>query len=328
MTDPAVRRIEAVAGHLYQHHQQQSRSAASTATASAAPPRLEGKVAVVTGGGTGIGEAIVKALHAEGCTVWVCGRRIEPLKAIVDACSSTSSTSTVLARSVDVADEAAVGALFAEVGRCDILVNNAGVNIVEREFSRLTPAAFKEVLDINTVGAFNCIHHAVEGAGGMAAAEDGLVVNVSSIAGMRTYELSGSAYTASKFAMNALGSAVASEYREKGIRVTNLCPGQVLTQILLNNPVQPSAVRLPAHPRHATPSRHRPSFRHGGRRGSAAAARAFRLFCGVRLSGAYGEHLAAAGCRRVRAARGVPPSTSEHSGAGHQADEAVLPRVT
>ena len=52
----------------------------------------------------------------------------------------------------------------------------------------------------------------MEGAGGMAAAEDGLIINVSSIAGMRTYELSGTAYTASKFAMNALGSAMAAEY--------------------------------------------------------------------------------------------------------------------
>ena len=89
---------------------------------------------------------------------------------------------------------------------------------MEREFRRLTPSNFKEVLvrrptrfqarsakkvetadvcvqhcaqEINTVGAFNCMHHAVEGAGAMAARQDGLIVNVSSIAGMRTYELSG-----------------------------------------------------------------------------------------------------------------------------------------
>lgn len=105
---------------------------------------------------------------------------------------------------------------------------NAGINIVNRQFSRLDPADFKEVLEINTVGAFNCIHHCVEGAGGMAASQDGLIVNVSSIAGMRTYELSGTAYTASKFAMNAMGSAVAAGYHELGIWVTNLCPGEVL----------------------------------------------------------------------------------------------------
>lgn len=62
------------------------------------------------------------------------------------------------------------------------------INIIEREFRRLSPADFRKVLDINTVGAFNCMHHAVEGAGGMAAAGDGVIVNVSSIAGMRTCE--------------------------------------------------------------------------------------------------------------------------------------------
>jgi hypothetical protein len=135
--------------------------AAAVAASADSGARLASKVAIVTGGGTGIGEAIVKALHGEGCTVWAVGRRLEPLQGLVSACPG------VQARSVDVADEAAVGALFEEVGRCDILINNAGVNIVEREFRRLTPAAFKQVLDINTVGAFNCMHHAVEGAGGM-----------------------------------------------------------------------------------------------------------------------------------------------------------------
>jgi NADP-dependent 3-hydroxy acid dehydrogenase YdfG len=210
----------------------------STCTPPPRGTRLAGKTAVVTGGGTGIGEAIVRSLYAEGCIVWAVGRRLEPLQGMAAECPG------VRTRSVDVADEAAVVALFGEVGRCDILINNAGINIVNRQFSRLDPADFKKVLEINTVGAFNCIHHCVEGAGGMAASQDGLIVNVSSIAGMRTYELSGTAYTASKFAMNALGSAVAAEYRELGIRVTNLCPGEVLTPIMKLRPVQPSAEHL------------------------------------------------------------------------------------
>jgi NADP-dependent 3-hydroxy acid dehydrogenase YdfG len=209
------------------------------AAAASRGTRLAGKTAVVTGGGTGIGEAIVRSLYAEGCTVWAVGRRLEPLQGLVAECPGVHT------RSVDVADEAAVAALFAEVGRCDILINNAGINIVDRAFKVLDPADFRKVLEINTVGAFNCIHHCVEGAGGMAAAQDGgLIVNVSSIAGMRTYELSGTAYTTSKFAMNALGSAVAAEYRESGIRVTNLCPGEVLTPIMKLRPVQPSAEHL------------------------------------------------------------------------------------
>lgn len=210
----------------------------STGTPPPRGTRLAGKTAVVTGGGTGIGEAIVRSLYAEGCIVWAVGRRLEPLQSVA------AEYPGVRIRSVDVADEADVAALFGEVGRCDILVNNAGINIVNRQFSLLDPAEFKKVLEINTVGAFNCIHHCVEGAGAMAASQDGLIVNVSSIAGMRTYELSGTAYTASKFAMNALGSAMAAEYRELGIRVTNLCPGEVLTPIMKLRPVQPSAEHL------------------------------------------------------------------------------------
>ena len=82
---------------------------AASESGAAGGARLRGKVAVVTGGGTGIGEAIVKSLHAEGCAVWAVGRRIEPLQGLAAACPG------VEIRSVDVADEDAVGALFAEV---------------------------------------------------------------------------------------------------------------------------------------------------------------------------------------------------------------------
>ena len=93
---------------------------------------------------------------------------------------------------LDVADEDAVQALFAEIGQIDILVNNAGTNIQGRAFPVLTPADFRRVLDINTSGAFNCTHFAVPG---MAERRDGLIINISSIAGCRTYEQSGAACT-------------------------------------------------------------------------------------------------------------------------------------
>jgi NADP-dependent 3-hydroxy acid dehydrogenase YdfG len=139
-----------------------ARPAGHGAAARAAPAaaargeRLAGKTAVVTGGGTGIGAAIAVALHGEGCSVVVCGRRAEPIERLANLLGAGSRAAVL-----DVVDEPAVAAFFAAAGRVDILVNNAGTNIVEREFERLSPADFTKVLEINTVGCFNCLHHAV-----------------------------------------------------------------------------------------------------------------------------------------------------------------------
>jgi NADP-dependent 3-hydroxy acid dehydrogenase YdfG len=196
--------------------------------------QLAGKIVAITGGGTGIGAAIAKGLAAAGCKVTVGGRRAEPLESLA---SSISSEHAVRAHAIDVADAQSVRAFFAdiraEVGDVDILVNSAGVNIQKRTMAEMSPEDWDRVLQINATGAYRCMHEVLPA---MRQRKDGLVVNISSVAGKRAISLGGIVYCASKFAMTALGTAVSNEVREEGVRITNVYPGEVNTPILDNRP--------------------------------------------------------------------------------------------
>jgi NADP-dependent 3-hydroxy acid dehydrogenase YdfG len=196
--------------------------------------QLAGKIVAITGGGTGIGAGIAKGLAAAGCKVTVGGRRVEPLESLA---SSISSEHAVRAHAIDVADAQSVKTFFAdiraEVGDVDILVNSAGVNIQKRTMAEMSPEDWDRVMQINATGAYRCIHEVLPA---MRQQKDGLVVNISSVAGKRAISLGGIAYCASKFAMTALGTAVSNEVREEGVRITNVYPGEVNTPILDNRP--------------------------------------------------------------------------------------------
>lgn len=195
---------------------------------------LEGKTALITGGGTGIGRGIALALAREGCRVAVSGRREEPL---AQTASLAVGPHPVLCRAADVADRDAVRALVSwatgSLGRIDILVNSAGSNVKNRLMADLDPEGWDRILQINATGAFNCIHAVLPA---MRERRDGLIVNISSTAGKRASLLGGTAYAASKFAMSALGTAVGAECREEGVRVSNIYPGEVNTPILDRRP--------------------------------------------------------------------------------------------
>ena len=195
---------------------------------------LEGKTALVTGGGTGIGLGIALALAADGARVAIAGRREDALRA---AAESWRGQPAILHHQVDVADRTSVGKLFAwaadHLPPIDILVNSAGVNIKTRTMAEMTPDQWDYVLAVNATGAYNCMHSVLPD---MRKRKDGLIVNISSIAGKRAAALGGVAYCASKFAMTALGIAVSNEDAKHGIRVTNLYPGEVNTPILDNRP--------------------------------------------------------------------------------------------
>jgi len=123
--------------------------------------------------------------------------------------------------------------------RCiDILVNSAGINIAARQPQNLSIADYKKVMTANVDGTFYCIHAVLPG---MRQQKNGLIVNISSVAALRGLPLAGGAYCASKAAVNALGSAFAAELWEEGIRITNVCPGEVNTPILDQRAVPPSA---------------------------------------------------------------------------------------
>jgi NAD(P)-dependent dehydrogenase (short-subunit alcohol dehydrogenase family) len=194
--------------------------------------KLSGKQALVTGGGSGIGLGIARALAGGGARVAICGRREDVLRS-----AARSADPPLLFHTVDVADRQSVAALFrwaaAELGNIDILVNSAGVNIKTRTMAEMTPEQWDTVLGVNVTGAYNCMREVLPQ---MRQRKDGLIINVSSISGLRATALGGVAYSASKFAMSALGTAVANEVGRAGIRVTNVYPGEVNTPILDHRP--------------------------------------------------------------------------------------------
>jgi NADP-dependent 3-hydroxy acid dehydrogenase YdfG len=195
---------------------------------------LPGKRAVVTGGGSGIGLAIAYALAAQGVRVAIAGRRPGQLQAAVEA---QPTGPPLVCHDVDVADRATVAALFQwadqQLGPIDILVNSAGVNIKNRAMAQMQPEQWDQLMAINATGAYNCMYAVLPQ---MRQRREGLIVNVSSIAGKRAMDLGGIAYCASKFAMTALGTAVGLEEAAHGIRVTNIYPGEVETPLLAQRP--------------------------------------------------------------------------------------------
>jgi NAD(P)-dependent dehydrogenase (short-subunit alcohol dehydrogenase family) len=200
--------------------------------------KLQGKTALVTGGGTGIGEGIALALAAEGCRVAIAGRRIEKLREVAERAKAGPP---MLIHPVDVAERASVEELFrwaeAELGQIDILVNSAGVNFPRRTMADMVPETWDKIMTINNTGVYDCIRCALPA---MRRRRDGLIVNICSTAGKRTSMLAGVAYCASKFAVSALSSTVALEEGKNGIRVTSICPGEVETPILEERPVLPT----------------------------------------------------------------------------------------
>ena len=201
--------------------------------------KLKGKTALITGGGTGIGEGIALALAAEGCCVAIAGRREEKLREVA---ARAKSGPPMLIHPVDVADRASVEELFlwaeTELGQIDILVNSAGINSLRRVMADIEPETWDKVLTVNTTGVYDCIRCVLPA---MRKRRDGLIVNICSTAGKRASMLGGVAYCASKFAVSAVSATVALEEGKNGIRVTSVCPGEVETPILEGRPVKPTA---------------------------------------------------------------------------------------
>ena len=196
--------------------------------------RLEGKTAVITGGGTGIGQGIAQAYAAEGCKVIIAGRREEPLQAAADAWNGAGE---MLYHTMDVSCLDSVKGFFAwvaeNVGQIDILVNSAGTNIPNRTMEAMKPQQWDQVMAINASGAYYTMYEVLPQ---MRERGDGIVINISSISGIRSTALGGVAYSASKFAMAALGIASSNEANIDGVRVTNIYPGEVETPILEKRP--------------------------------------------------------------------------------------------
>ena len=203
-------------------------------------PDLAGKVAWVTGAGSGIGEAAALALAREGCAVALSGRRREPLEAVADRITQAGGRALVAPGDLGEQDTASriAAATAKEFGRLDILVNNAGANIAERSWDKLTPERIKTVLDANLNSAFYC---AVAALNIMRPQNDGLLIHTASWAGRFVGLVSGSAYSAAKHGVVAMSYAINMEEFQHGIRSTVLCPAEVATPILEQRPKPVSA---------------------------------------------------------------------------------------
>jgi len=203
-------------------------------------PAFRNKVVWITGAGSGIGRAVARMFALEGATLALIGRRADMLKSVHDEVCASGGQGEVLVLDVCRRDqvEAVAAGLLERHQRVDVLVNNAGVNVRGRKLAVLTGEDWDQVLQTNLTGAFNMIHAVLPA---MRRQQDGLIVNVSSMAAKRVSGIAGTAYTASKHGMNGLSLSVSTEEGGNGIRCTALMPGVVNTDILNKRAVSYSA---------------------------------------------------------------------------------------
>jgi NADP-dependent 3-hydroxy acid dehydrogenase YdfG len=197
---------------------------------------VAGKTVLITGGGSGVGQAAAKLFAEAGAKVAIAGREERKLTKTAEGLSG------VFVKACDVTDPAGVADLVkattAQFGRIDILVNNAGTNIKARRMRELTIENWNRLVRTNLDGAFFCIREVLPQ---MIERKDGIIINVNSISGKRPYPLAGAGYAAGKFGLHALAGCLASEEMESGIRVSSIYPGEIDTPILEERPTPVTA---------------------------------------------------------------------------------------
>jgi NADP-dependent 3-hydroxy acid dehydrogenase YdfG len=200
--------------------------------------RLAGKVAIVTGAGTGIGRASAVGLAREGAKVALSGRRREPLEETAQAIRTSGGEALVVPGDVSNAQD--VDRLFTTVeqqwGHVDILFNNAGINTKERNIHDISIEDWNQVIDVNLTGSFYCARRALQT---MRRQRSGTIINLVSGAGKRAGALAGVAYSASKFGQAALTQSILAEESQFNIRACSIFPGEVDTPIMDQRPVVP-----------------------------------------------------------------------------------------
>ena len=191
---------------------------------------LKNKNVLITGGGSGMGRAIAIKMAKYGAHTAICGRRKEALSKTVDLANEGLCP---LQNITDVTDRKSVTKLFEwvdeKLGNLDILVHAAGLNICNRTMQELSPEDWDLLINTNLTGSFNILKPALQR---MRKLRKGLIILINSVAGKRATPLAGIGYNSSKFGMTALGVGVGEEEKENGIRITNIYPGEVNTDIL------------------------------------------------------------------------------------------------
>jgi gluconate 5-dehydrogenase len=186
---------------------------------------LGGRIALVTGGGKGIGRAIAEGLADHGAQVILCGRNEERLRAAAADIGRGASF-----QQADVSDEAQVAGLADWVrerhGKLDVLVNNAGIDPHYGRPEQTSAAAWRQVIDVNLTGVFHCCRSL----GALMLGKGGAIVNISSIAGQIALRRQ-VPYCASKGGVEQLTKALALDWAEEGIRVNAIAYGFIETDM-------------------------------------------------------------------------------------------------
>lgn len=201
-------------------------------------------VAFISGGGSGIGEAAASVLAERGVKVALAGRTPEELEQVAKDIERAGGTAITV--TCDVSDEDSVREAIATTvetfGRLDVVVANAGVNGTWAGIDDLTVEDFRSTLDINLVGTFTTIKHAVP----HLRRRGGSVIITSSVNGTRIFSNSGaSAYSSSKAGQVALAKMLAVELGPDKIRVNVICPGAIATEISDNTEAANEGVKIP-----------------------------------------------------------------------------------
>ena len=195
--------------------------------------RLKDKVAIVTGAGSGIGEATAIKFAQEGARVAVCDINVAACEKVVKSIADAGGTA--MAVHLDVTDKASVAAMVEGVmqawGRVDTLVNNAGI-VQDAQLKKMTDEQFDRVIDVNLKGVYHCTKAVVDI---MLEQGTGCILNASSIVGL--YGNFGQTnYAATKFGVIGMVKTWARELGRKGVRANAVCPGFIETPILKSMP--------------------------------------------------------------------------------------------
>lgn len=189
--------------------------------------RLEGQVAIVTGGAQGLGEALARRLDREGCKVVVADMNYDGAKEVA------STLKDAIAVKVDVCNEAEVEAMVQatveQYGTLDLLVSNAAI-LIAKPVTEYTVEQWRKMMDVNITGYFLCCKHAAKV---MMANGKGNIIQINSKSGKKGSSKN-SAYASAKFAGVGLTQSLALELAEYGIRVNAICPGNLLDGPLWN----------------------------------------------------------------------------------------------
>jgi NAD(P)-dependent dehydrogenase (short-subunit alcohol dehydrogenase family) len=198
------------------------------------------KTAVVTGAGSGVGQAAAVALVHDGWRVAIVGRREAALKETASLAGAEAKR--LLICPCDISDPSAVDKMGArvrsEIGDIEVLVNAAGTNTPARSLKELSLEKYRELVETNLTGAYLCVQAFLPR---MRERHSGTIINIVSEAGKQASPKAGVAYVVSKFGMAGLTQSINAEERPNGIRACSIFPGDIDTPILDKRPSPPSA---------------------------------------------------------------------------------------